>query len=158
MVKVTPFLWFDNQAEEAAKHYTSIFKGSKILSVTRFGEGAMGPKGSVMTVTFELEGRTIQAVNGGPHYQLTPAFSFFVSVDTQEELDALWDRLGEGGKPLRCGWLTDKFGLSWQIVPTALGRLIGDTDHPKKAAAATKAMLAMIKLDIAKLQEAYDAA
>jgi predicted 3-demethylubiquinone-9 3-methyltransferase (glyoxalase superfamily) len=141
--KIRPFIWFDDQAEEAAKFYTSIFKNSKILNVNeRFA-------------TFELEGQEIMALNGGPHFQLTPAFSFFVDCKTQQEVDDLWERLSAGGKKSQCGWLTDKFGLSWQIIPSALGELMGDDDE-KKSSAVMKAMLEMEKIDIKGLQEAYD--
>jgi predicted 3-demethylubiquinone-9 3-methyltransferase (glyoxalase superfamily) len=143
MKKIRPFIWFDDQAEEAAKFYTSIFKNSKILNVNeRFA-------------TFELEGQEIMALNGGPHFQLTPAFSFFVDCKTQQEVDDLWERLSAGGKKSQCGWLTDKFGLSWQIIPTALGELMGDDDE-NKSSAVMKAMLEMDKIDIKGLQEAYD--
>jgi predicted 3-demethylubiquinone-9 3-methyltransferase (glyoxalase superfamily) len=145
MKKIRPFIWFDDQAEEAAKFYTSIFKNSKILNVNeRFA-------------TFELEGQEIMALNGGPHFQLTPAFSFFVDCKTQQEVDDLWERLSAGGKKSQCGWLTDKFGLSWQIIPTALGELMGDDDE-NKSSAVMKAMLEMDKIDIKRLQEAYDKA
>ena len=157
MKKIRPFLWFDDKAEEAAKFYTSIFKNSKILNVSRYGSEGPGSEGSVMSVTFELEGQEIMALNGGPHFQLTPAFSFFVDCKTQAEVDDLWERLSEGGKKSQCGWLSDRFGLSWQIIPTALGELMGDDDE-KKSSAVMKAMLEMDKIDINGLQEAYDKA
>lgn len=157
MKKIRPFLWFDDKAEEAAKFYTSIFKNSKILNVSRYGSEGPGSEGSVMSVTFELEGQEIMALNGGPHFQLTPAFSFFVDCKTQAEVDDLWERLSEGGKKSQCGWLSDRFGLSWQIIPTALGELMGDDDE-KKSSAVMKAMLEMDKIDINGLQKAYDKA
>jgi predicted 3-demethylubiquinone-9 3-methyltransferase (glyoxalase superfamily) len=156
MKKITPFLWFDGQAEEAMNFYTSIFKNSRILSVQRCGDAGPGPKGSVLTGTFELEGQQFMALNGGPHYKLTPAFSLFVSCETQAEVDELWDKLTSGGgQPLRCGWLTDKFGVSWQIIPRILGELLYDPD-PKKSARVMQAMMQMVKLDIAGLKRAYE--
>src|SRR5579883_2496884 len=129
--KITPFLWFDNQAEEAVNFYTSIFKNSRILSVNRYGEAGPGPKGSVMTIAFELEGQKFTALNGGPVFKFTPAISFVVNCDTQEEVDNFWSRLSEGGKEIECGWLTDKYSLSWQIVPTALFKFLQDPDKAK---------------------------
>ena len=155
MQKITPFLWFDDQAEEAARFYTSIFKNASLGEVRRNGEAGAQPNGSVMTVTFTLEGQEFIALNGGPHYQLTPAISLFVRCATQQEVDALWDRLAEGGKPLRCGWVTDRYGLTWQIIPEALGRMLQDPD-PAKARRVMQAMLTMVKLDIAALQRAYE--
>ena len=155
MQKIRPFLWFNGQAEEAANFYTSIFKNSKVVAVRRYGEAGPGPKGSAMSVEFQLEGEDFVALNGGPQFQFTPAVSFFVNCETQEELDDLWSRLSEGGKTLQCGWLTDKFGLSWQIVPTALGRLLADKDA-QKSARVTRAMLQMIKLDIKVLERAAE--
>jgi predicted 3-demethylubiquinone-9 3-methyltransferase (glyoxalase superfamily) len=155
MQKITPFLWFNGQAEEAANFYTSIFKNSKIVSVTRCGEGGPGPRGSVMSVTFQLEGQQFMALNAGPQFSFTPAISFFVNCQTQAEVDELWDKLSAGGKKERCGWLKDKFGLSWQIIPAALGELLGDKD-PEKSKRAMQAMLQMDKIDIAKLQHASD--
>ena len=154
MHKISPFLWFDNQAEEAVKFYTSIFKNSKIGSVSRYGDAGPGPKGSVMVMDFELEGQKFTALNGGPVYKFTPAISFFVSCESQEEVDYLWDHLSQGGETEQCGWLKDKFGLSWQIVPTILGELMSDPD-PEKAGRVTQAMLKMTKLDIAELKRAY---
>jgi predicted 3-demethylubiquinone-9 3-methyltransferase (glyoxalase superfamily) len=153
--KIVTFLWFNDQAEEATNYYVSLFKNSKIKGVRRFGEAGPGPKGSVMSVTFELEGQEFYALNGGPHFHFTPAISLFVNCETQEEVDNLWDKLSEGGRKDRCGWLTDKFGLTWQIIPTALGRLMGDPD-PQKAGRVMKAMLQMNKIDVAPLQKAYD--
>ncbi|OLC93521.1 MAG: hypothetical protein DMG35_19115 [Acidobacteria bacterium] len=153
MQKITPFLWFNGQAEEAANFYTSIFKNSKIVSVTRYGEGGPGPKGTVMSVTFQLEGQQFMALNAGPQFSFTPAISFYVNCQTQEEVDDWWEKLSAGGKKERCGWLKDKFGLSWQIIPAALGELLGNKD-PEKSKRAMQAMLQMDKIDIAKLQQA----
>jgi predicted 3-demethylubiquinone-9 3-methyltransferase (glyoxalase superfamily) len=147
MQKITPFLWFDTQAEEAAKFYVSLFKNSRITSVTRYGPGAPRPAGSVMSVTFQLKGQDFYALNGGPHYTLTPALSLFVDCKTQKEIDALWSKLSRGGKPNQCGWVTDRFGLTWQIVPSGLGQWI---QHP----AAMREMLTMGKLDIKRLRAA----
>ncbi len=155
MQKIVTFLWFNDQAEEAANYYISLFKNSKIKSVRRYGDAGPGPKGTVMSVTFELEGQEFYALNGGPHFQFTPAISLFVNCETQEEVDELWDKLSAGGRKDRCGWLTDKFGLTWQIIPTALGRLMGDPD-PQKAGRVMKAMLQMDKIDAAALQKAYE--
>jgi len=157
MQKITTFLWFNDNAEAAMNFYVSIFKDSKVLNVSRYGDAGPGPKGSVMSATFQLEGQRFMALNGGPMYSFTPAISLFVNCDTQEEVDALWASLSEGGQPGRCGWLTDQFGLSWQIIPAALGRLMGDKD-PTKAARVMRAMLQMDKIDVAALQRAYDAA
>lgn len=151
--KIVPFLWFDQQAGEAARFYTSLFKNSKIIDERLFPEGSPAPKGTVMTATFVLEGLKITALNGGPYYKLTPAVSFFVNCETQAEVDHLWDSLLEGGKAMRCGWLTDKFGVSWQIVPTILGDLLQDEDD-EKAGRVMQAMLQMVKLDIQKLKDA----
>jgi predicted 3-demethylubiquinone-9 3-methyltransferase (glyoxalase superfamily) len=155
MQKISPFLWFDNQAEEAMKFYVSVFKNSKAGKVTRYGDAGPGPKGSVMTASFELEGQQFTALNGGPHFRFTEAISFVVNCETQEEVDELWDRLAEGGQTQQCGWLKDKFGLSWQIVPTVLIELINDPD-PGKSRRVTEAMLQMTKIDIAKLKLAYE--
>jgi len=158
MQKITPFLWFDNQAEEAAKFYTSIFKNSKIVSVSRYDEAgakaAGRPKGSVMIVVFELEGQQFTALNGGPVFKFTEAISFVVNCKTQEEVDRLWKKLSEGGEEGQCGWLKDKFGLSWQIVPTVLGELLQDKDA-KKSQRVMMAMLQMKKIDTEKLKQAY---
>ena len=151
MQKIVPFLWFDGKAEEAADFYVSVFKNSKILSVS-------GPKGKAMSVTFQLEGQPFYALNGGPQFKFTEAISLFVNCETQAEVDDLWSKLtAGGGAESQCGWLKDRFGLSWQIIPTALGRMLGDKD-PKKANAAMQAMLQMKKIDTQRLQQAYDAA
>jgi predicted 3-demethylubiquinone-9 3-methyltransferase (glyoxalase superfamily) len=155
MQKITTFLWFNGQAEEAMNFYISIFKNSKVINVSRYGEGGPGPKGSVMSATFQLEGQTFIALNGGPQYHFTPAISLFVNCETQEEVDGFWKKLLEGGREDRCGWLQDKYGLSWQIIPTTLGKLLGDKD-PEKAKRVMMAMLKMNKIDVKKLQEAYD--
>jgi predicted 3-demethylubiquinone-9 3-methyltransferase (glyoxalase superfamily) len=153
MQKITPFLWFDSQAEEAAKFYTSIFPNSKLGKMTRYGESGPGPAGSVLTASFELEGTEFTALNGGPTYKFTPAISFVVNCETQAEVDHYWEKLTADGKEVQCGWLTDKFGVSWQIVPTALLRLLNDPD-PAKANRVMQAMLQMVKIDIAKLEAA----
>ena len=155
MQKISPFLWFDNQAEEAANYYVSIFKNSKILDVSRYGEGAPLPAGTVMGVTFVLDGAEFQALNGGPQYSFTEAISLFVRAETQDEIDDLWDKLTADGEPGPCGWLKDKYGLSWQIVPPILGELLADPD-PDKAAAVMRAMMEMGKLDIDGLRGAYN--
>jgi predicted 3-demethylubiquinone-9 3-methyltransferase (glyoxalase superfamily) len=133
MQKITPFLWFDKEAEEAANFYVSLFKNSKINSVSRYGDAGPGPKGSVMIVNFELDGQHFTALNGGPHYKFTPAISLFVNCETQQEVDQLWEKLSAGGRKDRCGWLQDKYGLSWQIIPSALSRLMSDPDRQKSA-------------------------
>jgi predicted 3-demethylubiquinone-9 3-methyltransferase (glyoxalase superfamily) len=154
--KIPPFLWFDNQAEEAAQFYTSIFKNSKILQVSRYGDAEPGPKGSVMVVNFQLAGQEFTALNGGPHFTFSEAFSFVVNCDTQQEIDDYWSKLTSGGgAESMCGWLKDKFGFSWQIVPIQLGKLMGDKD-PQKANRVMQALLKMKKLDIAKLTAAAD--
>lgn len=155
MQKITPFLWFDTQAEEAMNFYTSIFKNSKAGSILRYGDAGPGPKGSVMAVNFELDGQEFKALNGGPIFKFTPAVSFFVNCETQEEVDHYWAKLSEGGLTNQCGWLTDKFGLSWQIVPSVLGQLLGDKDRAK-ANRVMKAMLQMTKLEIAALKKAAE--
>ena len=157
MQPITPFLWFDTQAEQAAKLYCSIFKNSKILTTTRYGEAGPGPKGSVMTVVFQLEGREFIALNGGPQYTFTEAISFVVNCKSQQEVDNYWKKLSEGGEEGPCGWLKDKYGLSWQITPTVLGEMLGDRD-PKKAKRVMEAMLKMKKIDIAGLEQAYRSA
>jgi predicted 3-demethylubiquinone-9 3-methyltransferase (glyoxalase superfamily) len=155
MQKVTPFLWFESQAEEAAMYYTTVFKNSKITKTMRCGDAGPGPKGSVLTIGFELDGQSVTAINGGPHYKLNPAFSFVVHCKSQDEVDYYWDKLGDGGKPMQCGWLEDKFGLSWQIVPDVMLEMLGGPDA-EKSARAMQAMMQMVKLDINKLQAAYD--
>lgn len=154
MQKINPFLWFDTQAEEAANFYTSIFKNSKISRISRHGEGGPGPKGSVMVVSFELNGQEFVALNGGPMFKFTEAISFVVNCDTQEEVDRYWAKLTEGGQEIQCGWLKDKFGLCWQIVPTAFWRLVNDPD-PVKAGRVMQAMMKMVKMDIKKLEDAH---
>jgi predicted 3-demethylubiquinone-9 3-methyltransferase (glyoxalase superfamily) len=154
MQKVTPFLWFDNQAEEAVNLYVSIFPNSKMLKVLRYGEAGPGPKGSVMTASFELDGQRFTALNGGPHFKFTEAVSFVIDCKSQEEVDHYWDKLSAGGQTQQCGWLKDKFGVSWQITPTVLVEMMGDAD-PAKAKRVAKAMMKMVKIDIAKLKEAY---
>lgn len=153
--KITPFLWFDTQAEEAATFYTSLFPNSAVREVTRYGSAGPGPEGQVMTVTFELDGLGFTGLNGGPDYHFTEAISFAVQCDTQEEVDTYWDRLTEGGEAGPCGWCKDRFGLSWQIVPNALLELLSDPD-PARAQRAIKAMLGMGKLDVAALRRAAD--
>jgi predicted 3-demethylubiquinone-9 3-methyltransferase (glyoxalase superfamily) len=155
MQKITPFLWFDDKAEEAANFYVSVFKNSRVMSVSRYGEGGPGPKGTVMSVTFQLEGQDFYALNGGPIFTFTPAISLFVSCETQQEVDQLWEKLSEGGKKDRCGWLKDKYGLSWQIIPTVLGKMLQDKD-PQKAKRVMTAMLQMDKIDTQALKQAYD--
>jgi len=156
MQKISPFLWFDTQAEEAAEHYVSIFQNSAILGVSRYGEGAPVPAGTVMSVSFVLDGVEFQALNGGPQFPFTEAISLFVRAETQPEIDALWAALTDGGEPGRCGWLKDRFGLSWQIVPPVLFELLADPD-PARAGRVMAAMLGMGKLDIAALRAAGDA-
>src|SRR6266511_1458658 len=155
MQTIDPFLWFDTQAEEAANFYTSLFPNSKILTVTRYGEAGPGEAGSVMTVDFELNGQEFVALNGGPRFKFTEAVSFLVNCETQEEVDDFWEKLSEGGEKGPCGWLKDKYGLSWQVVPTALGELLSDPD-PEKSQRVMKAMLEMGKIEIEPLQRAYE--
>jgi predicted 3-demethylubiquinone-9 3-methyltransferase (glyoxalase superfamily) len=152
MSKITPFLWFNGQAEEAMNFYTSIFKNSKAGTVSRYGDAGPGPKGSVMTANFELDGQPFVALNGGPAYSFTPAISFVVNCDTQQEIDDYWDKLSAGGKEIECGWLTDQFGLSWQIVPKALGQLMTGPNANR----VMTALLKMKKLDIAQLRAAAE--
>ncbi|HXM39048.1 MAG TPA: VOC family protein [Gemmatimonadales bacterium] len=149
MQKITPFLWFDGKAEEAAKFYVSVFRNSKVVKVMP------GPKGTAMGVTFQLEGQEFYALNGGPQFKFTPAISLFVNCETQQEVDELWKKLSAGGSEEQCGWLKDKYGLSWQIIPTVLGKMLGDKD-PAKANRVMQAMLQMKKIDIKGLQQAYD--
>ncbi len=159
MQKITPFLWFDDKAEEAANFYVSIFKNAKIGKITHYGEEAANasgrPPGTVMTVSFQIDGQEFIALNGGPHFHFTEAISLVVNCETQAEVDDLWVKLSNGGQESRCGWLKDRYGLSWQIVPSVLGKLLHGSDA-KKSAAAMRAMLQMDKLDIRRLQEAYD--
>jgi len=154
MQKITPFLWFDNNAEEAIDFYLSIFKNSKIVNMTRYGEAGPGPKGTVMTATFQLDGQEFVALNGGPQFTFSPAISFFVRCETQQEIDELWEKLSAGGEKNRCGWLRDKYGLSWQIVPPVLIEMLSDRD-PEKSQRVMKAMLQMDKIDIGTLKQAY---
>lgn len=154
--KITPFLWFDNNAEEAIVFYSSIFKNSKTFNVTRYGDGAPFPKGMLMSATFELDGQRFMALNAGPHFKFNEAVSFFVNCETQEEVDELWGKLtADGGKPGRCGWLKDKFGLSWQIIPKKMGELLADKDAGK-AKNVLEAMLQMDKIDMKVLEQAYE--
>jgi predicted 3-demethylubiquinone-9 3-methyltransferase (glyoxalase superfamily) len=155
MQKITPFLWFNDNAEEAMNFYVSIFKNSRIVSVSRYGDGGRGPKGQVMTGTFELEGQRFMALNGGPLFKFTEAISLFVDCEGQPEVDSLWEKLSAGGEKQRCGWLKDKFGVSWQVIPTALGRLLQDEDATKSQAV-MRAMMQMDKIDIAGLQQAHE--
>ena len=155
MQKITPFLWFDGKAEEAMNFYVSIFKNSKRGRISRYGEAGPGPKGAVMVVTFQLDGQEFMALNGGPHFKFTEAISLLVNCETQDEVDALWEKLSEGGAKGQCGWLKDKYGLSWQIVPTALGEMMSDPD-PEKSKRVMNAMLQMKKLDIKTLKQAYE--
>jgi len=157
MPKITPFLWFDTQAEEAAKFYTSVFPNSKIVTVARYGEAGPGPKGSVMTVEFELDGQHMIALNGGPVFKFTEAISLSVDCETQEEVDHYWEKLSQGGEQAPCGWLKDKYGLSWQVNPNVLGELLSSPDA-KKAKRVMEAMLKMKKIDIAALKAAAEAA
>jgi predicted 3-demethylubiquinone-9 3-methyltransferase (glyoxalase superfamily) len=155
MQKITPFLWFDSKAEEAANFYISVFKNSKIVSIMRYGEAGPGPKGSVMSATFQLDGQEFIALNGGPMFTFSPAISFFVHCESQEEVDKLWEKLSEGGEKQRCGWLKDKYGVSWQIIPTVLGQMLQDKDG-EKSKRVMNAMLQMDKLDIKTLKQAYE--
>ena len=155
MQKITPFLWFDDKAEEAMNYYVSIFKNSKRGRISRYGEAGPGPKGTVMVATFQLEGQDFIALNGGPHFKFTEAISLVVNCESQDEVDAFWEKLSEGGSKGQCGWLKDKYGLSWQVVPTALGKLMSDPD-PEKSKRVMTAMLKMTKMDIQGLQQAYD--
>ncbi len=159
MQKITPFLWYDHQAEEAANFYVSIFSNSKIKSIARYGEAgekaAGRPKGSVMTVSFQIEGQEFTAINGGPHFIFSPAISFVVNCTTQQEVDGLWEKLSADKNAEQCGWLKDKYGLSWQIVPVVLFEMLQDKD-PRKSERVMQAMLQMKKIDIKQLQQAYD--
>ena len=153
--KITPCLWFDGNAEEAVRFYTSVFKNSRIVKTSYWGDTGPGPKGSVLTIIFELEGQEFMALNGGPQFKFNEAISLMVNCDTQSEVDGLWAKLGAGGKEVECGWIKDRYGLAWQIVPRILGRMIADKDA-KKADRVLKAMMGMVKLDIDQLQRAYD--
>jgi len=155
MNKITPFLWFDDKAEEAMNFYVSIFKNSKVLGISRYGKDAPYPEGTAFVVTFQLDGQEVMALNAGPQFKFTEAISMYVNCETQEEVDTLWEKLSEGGEKSQCGWLKDKYGLSWQIVPTALGELLGDKD-PEKANRVMQAMLKMTKIDIYVLQQASE--
>lgn len=157
MQKITTFLTFNDQAEQAANLYTSVFPNSKIGSVTRYGASGPGPKGSVMSVAFQLAGQDFFALNGGPSFKFAQGISLFVNCETQAEIDELWEKLSRGGAPGQCGWLTDRFGVSWQIVPSALGKYLGDKDA-QKSTRVMQAMLQMTKLDISKLKRAYEQA
>jgi predicted 3-demethylubiquinone-9 3-methyltransferase (glyoxalase superfamily) len=155
MQKITPFLWFNDNAEEAMNFYVSIFKNSKVMSVNRYGEGGPAPKGTVMTATFKLDGQEFMALNGGPQFKFTEAISFLVNCETQEEVDEFWEKLSEGGEKSRCGWLKDKYGLSWQNVTTVLGEMLQDKDA-KKSKRVMEAMLKMDKIDIKILKQAHE--
>ena len=155
MQKITPYLWFDTQAEEAANFYVSLFKNSRILDVVRYDDSAPGQAGKVMIVNFQLDGQDFVALNGGPHFKFTEAISLFVNCQDQQEVDRLWDALSAGGEVQQCGWLKDKYGLSWQIIPSALMELMSDPD-PVKSMRVRQAMLQMVKIDIAALKKAYE--
>jgi predicted 3-demethylubiquinone-9 3-methyltransferase (glyoxalase superfamily) len=152
--KITPFLWFDDSAEEAAQYYTSIFKNSKIDGVTRYTDAGPGPKGSVMTVAFTLDGQPFVALNGGPMFKFTEAISLVVNCETQEEVDEMWSKLSAGGEEGQCGWLKDRFGLSWQVVPTAVVELVQDKD-PERSKRVMEALFTMKKIDIARVEQAH---
>ena len=153
--KIVPFLWFNNNLEEATEFYTSVFRNAEVKNVRRYGPEGPGPQGSVMTATFIIEGQEFYALNGGPQFSFTPAISFFIKCETQTEVDYLWEQLSKGGRPDRCGWLQDKFGLSWQVIPNILGELLGDKD-PLKAGRVMHAMMGMTKIDIEGLKRAYE--
>jgi|SRR4051812_3776181 len=155
MQKITTFLTFNGRAEEAVNLYTSVFKNAKVTTTSRYGDAGPGPKGTLMVATFEIEGQTFIALNGGPSFTFSQGISLLVNCETQAEVDELWEKLSEGGQKQPCGWLTDRFGVSWQIVPTILGKLMSDPD-PQKAGRVMKAMLGMSKLDIAALKSAYE--
>ena len=155
MQKISPFFWFDGKAEEAANFYVSVFKNSKIVNLMRYGDAGPGPKGTVMSAIFELDGQTFMALNGGPMFTFSPAISFFVNCETQEEVDNLWEKLSEGGEKQRCGWLKDKYGVSWQVIPTILGQLLQDKDA-ERSKRVMNAMLQMDKIEIAGLKRAYE--
>jgi predicted 3-demethylubiquinone-9 3-methyltransferase (glyoxalase superfamily) len=155
MQKITPFLWFNNQAEEAMNFYVAIFKNSKVGTVTRYGDAGPGPKGTAMSATFQLDGQDFLALNGGPLFTFTPAISFYVNCETQDEVDELWEKLSAGGEKSRCGWLKDKYGLSWQIIPAAMSVMLRDKDA-EKSKRVMQAMMQMGKIDIKTLKQAYD--
>jgi predicted 3-demethylubiquinone-9 3-methyltransferase (glyoxalase superfamily) len=155
MQKITPFLWFDDQAEDAANFYVSVFMNSRIVGITRYGAAGPRPAGTVMTVAFELDGQEFTALNGGPHFTINEAISFVVNCDTQEEVDDMWQKLTDGGKEVECGWLTDRYGVSWQVVPTALKNMLADPD-PEKSKRVMQALMQMKKLDVGVLKKAYD--
>jgi predicted 3-demethylubiquinone-9 3-methyltransferase (glyoxalase superfamily) len=155
MQKINPFLWFDGKAEEAANFYVSVFKESKLVNVARYGDAGPGPKGTAMSATFDLAGQRFIALNGGPQFKFSEAISFLINCETQQEVDELWEKLSAGGEKSRCGWLKDKYGLSWQIIPKVLGEMLQDKD-PKKSQCVMQAMLQMTKIDIARLKQAYD--
>lgn len=161
MQKITPFIWFDNQAEEAVNFFTSIFKNSKIKTVTRYGEAGAKvsgmQKGTVMTIAFQIEGQEFVAINGGPVFEITPSISFFVNCENQQEIEALWEKLSKGGdeRAQQCGWLQDKYGVSWQVVPVALGKMLSDTD-PERLERVMHSLLQMKKIDIKSLKKVYD--
>ncbi len=155
MQKINPFLWFNDKAEDAANFYVSIFNNSKIVNMARYGEAGPGPKGTAMTVTFDLAGQRFIALNGGPQFKFSEAISFFINCETQQEVDDLWEKLSAGGEKSQCGWLKDKYGLSWQVIPTILGEMLHDPD-PRKSQRVMQAMLRMNKIDIALLKQAYD--
>ncbi len=155
MQKIVTFLWFDNQAEEAAKFYVSLFRNSKMGVVSRYGEAGPGPKGTAMSVSFQLNGQEFYALNGGPIFKFTEAISLYINCETQEEVDQLWENLSAGGTKSQCGWLKDRYGLSWQVIPTVLGKFLGDKD-PAKAKRVMEAMLKMTKIEIRKLEQAYE--
>ena len=155
MQKISPFLWFDGKAEEAAKFYSSIFPNSKIGDILRNGPDGPAPQGSVLTVAFELDGQKFTALNGGPHYKFSPATSFVVNCETQDEVDYYWEKLSAGGKTMQCGWLDDKYGVTWQVVPSVLVKMLQDNDA-EKARRVMQTMMQMVKLDIKPLQQAYD--
>lgn len=157
MQKITPFLWFNDQAEEAMNFYLSVFRNSKAGEIRRYADGGPAPQGTVMSASFQIEGQELIAFNGGPHFSFTPAISLFVDCKTQEEVDELWDKLSEGGQPQPCGWVTDRFGLSWQIIPSALGEMLQDKNGAKSKAA-MQAMMKMHKIDVLRLQQAFEEA
>lgn len=153
--KITPFLWFDDNAEEATNFYVSIFRNSEVLSINRIGDARPGSEDTVLTTSFRLDGQDFMALNGGPHFKFTEAISFFIDCESQDEVDELWEKLSEGGETSQCGWLKDKFGLSWQVIPSVLGEMLHDEDR-ERANRVMQAMLQMTKIDIAKLKQAYE--